>query len=119
MVKTNFYLCLQQTYKLHKEQILGSVWVFIITYREKFLKSLGEPLVILWSWWRGAFFLYLLKQVTQAGRTQLVKPGTVVAGTSGVMATGKAITRTVTDREVAALLKQQQLNKSGQVTQVQ
>ncbi|XP_050722344.1 helicase domino-like [Eriocheir sinensis] len=58
-------------------------------------------------------------QVTQAGRTQLVKPGTVVAGTSGVMATGKAITRTVTDREVAALLKQQQLNKSGQVTQVQ
>lgn len=56
--------------------------------------------------------------MTQAGRTQLVKPGTVVAGTSGVMPTGKAITRTVTDREVAALLKQQQINKSGQVTQV-
>lgn len=64
------------------------------------------------------FKIFLVEQVTQAGRTQLVKPGTVVAGTSGVMTTGKAITRTVTDREVAALLKQQQLNKSGQVTQV-
>lgn len=64
------------------------------------------------------FTIFLVEQVTQAGRTQLVKPGTVVAGTSGVMTTGKAITRTVTDREVAALLKQQQLNKSGQVTQV-
>ncbi|KAK8744191.1 hypothetical protein OTU49_001046, partial [Cherax quadricarinatus] len=58
-------------------------------------------------------------QVSQAGRTQLVKPGTVVAGTSGVMTAGKAVTRTVTDREVAALLKQQHLNKSGQVAQVQ
>ncbi|XP_037797000.1 uncharacterized protein LOC119592240 [Penaeus monodon] len=58
-------------------------------------------------------------QVSQAGRTQLVKPGTVVAGASGVVTTGKAVTRTVTDREVAAFLKQQQLNKSGQVTQVQ
>lgn len=38
----------------------------------------------------------------------------MVAGTSGVMAAGKAVTRT----EVAALLKQQQLNKSGQVAQV-
>lgn len=64
------------------------------------------------------YTIFLLEQVTQAGRTQLVKPGTVVAGTSGVMTSGKAITRTVTDREVAALLKQQQLNKSGQVTQV-
>nr|XP_045582866.1 helicase domino-like isoform X2 [Procambarus clarkii] len=58
-------------------------------------------------------------QVSQAGRTQLVKPGTVMAGASGVMTAGKAVTRTVTDREVAALLKQQQLNKSGQVAQVQ
>ncbi|XP_066970320.1 helicase domino isoform X4 [Macrobrachium rosenbergii] len=57
-------------------------------------------------------------QVSQAGRTQLVKPGTVVAGTSGVMATGK-VTRTVTDREVAAILKQQQLSKTGQMAQVQ
>lgn len=56
-------------------------------------------------------------QVSQAGRTQLVKPGTVVAGTSGVMATTKAVTRTVTDREVAALLKQQQLSKTGQMGQ--
>lgn len=71
-----------------------------------------------WCLFLVKFTIFLLKQVTQAGRTQLVKPGTVVAGTSGVMATGKAITRTVTDREVAALLKQQQLNKSGQVTQV-
>lgn len=58
-------------------------------------------------------------QVSQAGRTQLVKPGTVVAGASGVVATGKAVTRTVTEREVAAFFKQQQINKSGQVTQVQ
>ncbi|KAG0717332.1 Helicase domino [Chionoecetes opilio] len=67
----------------------------------------------------GALAAVTAIQVTQAGRTQLVKPGTVMAGTSGVMATSKAITRTVTDREVAALLKQQQLNKSGQVAQVQ
>ncbi|XP_068211113.1 helicase domino-like isoform X3 [Palaemon carinicauda] len=57
-------------------------------------------------------------QVSQAGRTQLVKPGTVVAGTSGVMATGK-VTCTMTDREVAALFKQQQLSKTGQMAQVQ
>ncbi|XP_068211116.1 helicase domino-like isoform X5 [Palaemon carinicauda] len=55
-------------------------------------------------------------QVSQAGRTQLVKPGTVVAGTSGVMATGK-VTCTMTDREVAALFKQQQLSKTGQMAQ--
>lgn len=72
------------------------------------------------SKWAQALTLALLSpQVSQAGgRTQLVKPGTVMAGTSGIMATGKAITRTVTDREVAALIKQQQLNKSGQLTQV-
>lgn len=66
----------------------------------------------------GLTYLITFKQVSQAGRTQLVKPGTVVAGASGVVTTGKAVTRTVTDREVAAFLKQQQLNKSGQVTQV-
>ncbi|KAG7162494.1 putative helicase domino-like 3 [Homarus americanus] len=67
----------------------------------------------------GALAAVTAIQVSQAGRTQLMKPGTVVAGTSGMMATGKAVTRTVTDREVAAILKQQQLNKSAQVAQIE
>ncbi|KAK7077901.1 hypothetical protein SK128_004066 [Halocaridina rubra] len=58
-------------------------------------------------------------QVSQAGRTQLVKSGTVIPGTTGVIGAGKAVTRTVTDREVAALLSKQQLNKTGQMAQVQ